>query len=274
MSYTNSTPNYGLPQYVADDKPTYLGDFNKAMLDIDTNMKQIDNKAVSSVSTANSANANATEALETATSASTTASRAQTTADTANTVAQNAQKTASNAQASASSANSTATSAKSTADTALANSQSALSNSQSALSQLAHFNLDNTTVFNNTNITPGEHVTSIQSTSALNFVADDTNSIFKLYGVIGCNTQNEGGNMAVSFQTTLRPSSKITLSCVGIALYDNNGRIDNVNAEIETNGKCTLKSWFNTNNTDVKLILWNSLYLLQDFNDTPSPINP
>ena len=46
MSATNSTPNYDLPQYVATDKPTYLGDFNKAMLDIDTNMKTIDNKAV------------------------------------------------------------------------------------------------------------------------------------------------------------------------------------------------------------------------------------
>lgn len=40
MSATNKTPNYGLPQYVAEDKPTYLGDFNKAMLDIDTNMKK------------------------------------------------------------------------------------------------------------------------------------------------------------------------------------------------------------------------------------------
>lgn len=35
MSYTNQTPNYGLPQYVGTDKPTYLGDFNNAMKKID-----------------------------------------------------------------------------------------------------------------------------------------------------------------------------------------------------------------------------------------------
>ena len=39
MSSTNTTPNFGLPQYIPTDKPTFLGDFNKAMLDIDTNMK-------------------------------------------------------------------------------------------------------------------------------------------------------------------------------------------------------------------------------------------
>ena len=36
MSYTNQTPNYGLPQYVGTDKPTFLGDFNNAMEKIDT----------------------------------------------------------------------------------------------------------------------------------------------------------------------------------------------------------------------------------------------
>lgn len=36
MSYTNKTAHYNLPQYVADDKPTYLNDFNGAMSDIDS----------------------------------------------------------------------------------------------------------------------------------------------------------------------------------------------------------------------------------------------
>ena len=97
MSATNSTPNYGLPQYVADDKPTYLGDFNKAMLDIDTNMKSIDNKAVSAESAAQTANQNATQAIENS---------------------QTAQSAAEEAQASATLAKSTADTAKSTADTA------------------------------------------------------------------------------------------------------------------------------------------------------------
>ena len=39
MPYTNQTPNYGLPQYIATDKPTYLGDANGAYSKIDTQMK-------------------------------------------------------------------------------------------------------------------------------------------------------------------------------------------------------------------------------------------
>lgn len=38
MSFTNSTPNYHLPQYVQSDKPAYLSDFNNAMDTIDTAM--------------------------------------------------------------------------------------------------------------------------------------------------------------------------------------------------------------------------------------------
>ena len=80
MSYSNQTANYGLPQYEADDKPTYLGDFNKTMLDIDTNMKSIDNKAISAESNASSANATAQSAQSTAESAQATATQAQTSA--------------------------------------------------------------------------------------------------------------------------------------------------------------------------------------------------
>lgn len=45
MPFTNSTPNYGLPQYIATDKPTYLGDANSAYSTIDTRMKANANAA-------------------------------------------------------------------------------------------------------------------------------------------------------------------------------------------------------------------------------------
>ena len=38
MSFTSTTPNYKLPQYVRTDKPTFLGDFNNAMDIIDAQM--------------------------------------------------------------------------------------------------------------------------------------------------------------------------------------------------------------------------------------------
>ena len=117
MSSTNTTPNFGLPQYIATDKPTYLGDFNKAMLDIDTNMKTIENKAVSAESSVATANSNANQALENSGNAQTTAEQAQATATQAQTTATQAQTVATQAQATATSANQTATESKKLAQT-------------------------------------------------------------------------------------------------------------------------------------------------------------
>lgn len=116
MSATNSTPNYGLPQYVAEDKPTYLGDFNKAMLDIDTNMKSIDNKAEGAESGIASVTATANQALENANTANTKATTAQATAEQAQTKATTAQETAEQAQTTATEAQELAQTVKNTVD--------------------------------------------------------------------------------------------------------------------------------------------------------------
>lgn len=42
MGYSQKTDNYELPQYLADDRPSYLGDWNEAMSKLDTGMN--DNK--------------------------------------------------------------------------------------------------------------------------------------------------------------------------------------------------------------------------------------
>ena len=167
MSYTNQTPNYGLPQYVADDKPTYLGDFNKAMLDIDTNMKSIDTKATSAVATADNASANATEALSTAQTAQTTASSANTKAENAQTTASNAQTTASNAQSTASTAlsnsetaNSTANSAKQTAETANSTASSANTKAENAQT-IANQALSKTNIVFNTVLETDQNIVNI-----------------------------------------------------------------------------------------------------------------
>lgn len=52
MSYSNSTPHYGLPQYIGSDKPTYLGDANEAY-------NKIDEKIFESITIANQAKASA-----------------------------------------------------------------------------------------------------------------------------------------------------------------------------------------------------------------------
>lgn len=75
MSYTNSTPNLHLPQYIATDKPTYLGDWNASMQTIDTVI-------TSTQATANGANSTAVSANSVAKSAQETANIANTKADT------------------------------------------------------------------------------------------------------------------------------------------------------------------------------------------------
>lgn len=104
MSYTNSTPNYNLPQWIGTDKPTFLGDFNGAFSAIDTAMKDNADASSAATSTANAANA--------------TAVSANTNANTALNTANNAKDTADAATAAAATATSTANTAKTTADNA------------------------------------------------------------------------------------------------------------------------------------------------------------
>lgn len=111
MSYTNSTPNYNLPQWIGTDKPTFLGDFNGAFSAIDTAIKNASDSATSAASTANAASATATSANTNANTALSTANNAKDTAD-----------AATNAAAAATAAANTATStANSAAHAALGN---------------------------------------------------------------------------------------------------------------------------------------------------------
>lgn len=96
MSYTNQTTNYQLPLYVANDKPTYLGDFNTAMNTIDTQMKANADASATAISTAQGAVTTANTASATATQAQTDATTAQNTANSAQTDATTALTTANN----------------------------------------------------------------------------------------------------------------------------------------------------------------------------------
>ena len=99
--HTNSTSNYELSQFIATDKPTFLGDYNGDMLKIDTAIAGVDAKAIG-------ADSKADTAITAANTASDTASNAATLANTANTNANSALATAGNAATAASAAQSSA----------------------------------------------------------------------------------------------------------------------------------------------------------------------
>ena len=52
MGYTNKTSHYDLPQWIAGDKPSWLGDVNTAMLNIDTAIAGADASATAAESSA------------------------------------------------------------------------------------------------------------------------------------------------------------------------------------------------------------------------------
>lgn len=67
MASTNKTPNYDLPQFIASDKPTWLGDVNGAMLAIDTAMHDNAEDATNAVAQAGNAVSQVTQLQQTVT---------------------------------------------------------------------------------------------------------------------------------------------------------------------------------------------------------------
>lgn len=115
--HTNHTTNYELSQFIATDKPTFLGDYNGDMLKIDTAIAGVNNKATAADSKADLATTAANSAAEAASGAVTTANAASTTATSALTTANAASTAASAAQSTADSASTTATAASTKANT-------------------------------------------------------------------------------------------------------------------------------------------------------------
>ena len=69
MSHTNSTTNYGLPQFLTGDKPAWLTDINNAFSDIDTGIYNAQTKANTAFTDAGNAQGDATTAINNAAAA-------------------------------------------------------------------------------------------------------------------------------------------------------------------------------------------------------------
>lgn len=69
MGHTNSTTNYGLPQFLTSDKPAWLTDVNNAMSDIDSAIYAAQSKADTAYNDAGTAQGDATTALTNAAAA-------------------------------------------------------------------------------------------------------------------------------------------------------------------------------------------------------------
>ena len=125
MSFTNSTPNYGLPQYVGTDKPTFLGDFNNAMSKIDTALHNNEQNAGEGLAELQQAQAALTETQETLTEVQTEVANVSGIASTVNQNVQQALSAANDATTAANSATSQIQPAVTAANQASADAQAA-----------------------------------------------------------------------------------------------------------------------------------------------------
>lgn len=251
MASTNKTTNYELSQYIGTDKPTYLSDYNGDMYKIDAQMKvNADNVATAissastATSTANTANSTANSALSTAQSASSTATSAST--------------TASNAQTTANSALSTATTAQSTANQ--------VASDLNAFEQKFNFtDFDDLTV----SVTNGT-----LNDSTLKCATNSDGSIGKLYG--RARVGSKVGVVTITANTNLRPSSQITIQCLGTSFIGANNSFSNltegrpVDVTISTNGDISISSSYGAG-TNESIYLYPCLLFMEDFGDTPTP---
>lgn len=102
---TNKTANYDLPQFVGTDKPTWLGDFNQAMFDIDAGMHTNATDIESIETIAQNASASASQASQDVAGLTSTVSTLSSNVTSVTATANNAQQTATSALNTANTAN-------------------------------------------------------------------------------------------------------------------------------------------------------------------------
>lgn len=136
MSSTNKTPNYGLPQYIDTDKPTFLGDFNDAMGIIDKGMNDNKNSAGEGSNKMDEANARIGDAEETLTETQNQVDSISGLADTIEEKVQTALTQANDAATKSGQANTNSTAAVNAANQASTDANAALQQAQGNVSQI------------------------------------------------------------------------------------------------------------------------------------------
>ena len=275
MASTNRTTHYDLSQYVANDKPTYLVDYNQDMAKIDAGIYSAESKALVNegaigditdlqttvktdlVSAVNEIKAEADDNKDDITDLNTSVS-----ANTGNigTMA-NLQTTDKTNLVSA------INEVKGVNDTQNTN-ISLLNN------EIQRFNLSTFTNYGTADM-------SITNGSIaygdVTLATNSDGSIFKLYGSIAL-TKSGSNSGIVTINTSLRPTSNIIISGAGITNSNNGSQISRVvplaSFTVKTNGDIEIPwSAFNEDYS-VNVMLFACLYFLKDFGDiTPTPTN-
>ena len=272
MAHTNHTANYELSQFVANDKPTFLGDYNGDMSKIDAAIKAADNKAGAADTTAESAAALATSASTTATEAATDAATAAATATTALNTANNATTTAQNASTAAQSASTTASAAATKADAAKAEAEAATA----AVALKPSYNETFARMFNMTSASVSVSAESgyVVGESDIKSAKNTDISLGKIYGSIRLDCAAGGSGVLAKIATISAGlgtrDSAFNINGFSFFARDSASELGISTAmhlTIETNGDVSVYAKIGTGARSVFITLPPCLLVLSDFGD-------
>ena len=251
MASTNKTTYFDLSQYTANDKPTYLVDYNTDMANIDAGIHEVDVKAGTSITNIGTLSDLTTTEKGTIVGAINEVK--------ASTVA-NATNVANNTTNIGTLAN-----LDTTTKTDLVN----------AINEVVYnLGLFNLTEFNSTNPTV---VNATITSNNICVATNPTSSLAKIYGVLRCGSFNGAGTKTITFPTSLRPSSAFTITSAGIYTIQNTSdSFDSfpLDINVATNGNVTLDIVTYPNSVNITVQLFPCLYWVKDFGDTPTPVQP
>lgn len=258
MSSTNKTSHYNLSQYVGTDKPTYLADYNSDMSNIDTGIygaKTIADTNTNSIGTLSSLTTDTKSNLVGA------INEVDSHADTnAGNISTNTTNIASNTSHIGVMAN-LETTEKSNLVGAVNELKSLIEN----------FNLS---IFE----TPTNPASSVGSPTYTNLsVAKNTDgSLAKVYGAINIGNISNQAEVEITFTTSLRPETAITINSIVYARqYGYNTDIVGLMRDltIGTNGVVTINIPLYSTSTVCEVSIIPCLLFIKDFGDVPTPTN-
>ena len=269
MAHSNHTANYELSQFVANDKPTFLGDYNGDMSKIDAAIKAADNKAGAADTTAESAAALATSASTTATEAATDAATAIANATTALNTANNATTTAQNASTAAQSASTTASAAATKADAAKAEAEAATA----AVALKPSYDETFARMFSMTSndvVPTGTDTFTVREAGTIFKVAKNTDeTLAKFYGrvQVTCSALASADSYKLCTLATGFSAPTAAFNIFGLTGEDNNGTPLTAFLKVTTTGDVELWANLAAGTTSVVIMLPPCIYVMQDFGD-------
>lgn len=250
MASTNKTTYYELSQYTANDKPTYLVDYNSDMSNIDAGIHGVDVKA-----TANTTNIGTMTDL-------------QTTEKTTIVGAVNEVKSSTVANATNIANNTTDIGVLSNLNTT--NKSSIVNAINEVDDNVKKFNYTNFKTYNTNEIVVS---TGSVADSNLTLARNDDNSLIKFYGQCTISLSNVSGLVSIKLPSVLRPQSDIFVGSLGSIFWFTNTGLNNVYSQgvtFKSNGDIEILITVDTSVTNVRFVFSPCVIFLKDFGDTPT----